>query len=133
MSQTTIQSYFETKLNTWAAAQSPAIQIAYEGIAFTKPEDAPYLELYLLPAYTMNPELSGRKKREAGIFQVSVVVPDGQGMGEAREIADAIVALFPVVPKESVSIEQTPHVAKPFINSDGRRTLPISITYRLES
>lgn len=134
MSQTIIQSYFETRLKDWAEAQSPEIQIAYEGVGFTKPEDEVYIETYLLPAYTMNPELSGRKKREVGVFQVNVVVPDGEGMGTAREVAEAIVALFPVVPKDgAVSIEETPHVAKPFINSDGRRSLPISITYRLES
>ena len=133
MSQSVIRSYFETRLKTWADAQSPAIAIAYEGMPFTKPVTAPYLELFLLPASTTNPSTEAVRRREIGIFQINVVVADGKGSKESQNIAEAIITLFPVVPKGIVSVEQTPHVGHPLVNLDGKRVLPVSITYRYES
>ena len=134
MSQQTIRAYFEGKLATWAAAHSPVVKVAYEGKAFTPPTSGIYAECYLMPAYTMNPFVSATHKREGGIFQITIVGTETNGTKALYDIAQEIVNLFPVVPKDSaVSVEQTPHIAKVFKTEAGKIALPVSITYRLES
>lgn len=134
MSQQTIRAYFEGKLKTYADAHSPVLKVAYENVAFTPPSSGTYLEAYLLPAYTLNPFVSATHKREGGVFQVSVVGEATKGTKALYDVAQEIVNLFPVVPKDSaVSVEQTPHIAKPFFTEAGRISLPVSIMYRLES
>lgn len=134
MSQTTIRSYFETKLATYAAAHSLVLKVAYENAPFTPPSSGTYLEAYLLPAYTLNPFVSATHKREGGIFQVSVVGEAAKGTKALYDVAQEIVNLFPVVPKDNaVSVEQTPHIAKVFKTESGKIALPVSIMYRLES
>ena len=134
MSQQIIRAYFETKLSTWAATQVPPLRISYEDVPFTPTATESYLECFLLPAYTMNPFVVGTKKREGGIFQINVVVVEGKGTKAAYDIAQAVVNLFPVVPKDNVvSVEQTPHIARPFLDRNGKLSLPVSINYRLDS
>lgn len=134
MNEDVIRAYFETKLNTWAAAQSPVVPIAFEAVGFTKPDDAPYLEVFLMPTTTSNRSVGAIKTRERGIFQISVVAPTGEGPKEAQDLAKAIAGLFPVYPKDNaVSVEFPPHVSSAFLNADGRRTVPISITYRYDN
>lgn len=134
MSQQTIRAYFETKLSTWAATQSPVLRIAYENAAFTPTATETYLETFLLPAYTINPYVSGTKIREGGSFQINIVGIEGKGSKAQSDIALAIRNLFPIVPKDNVvSVEQTPNIMPGIINRDGRWVLPIRISYRLDT
>lgn len=134
MSQQQIRAYFETKLSTWAAAHSPPLRIAYQNVPFTPTATESYLECFLLPAYTMNPSVDGLRLREGGIFQINAVVVEGKGTKAVYDIAQAIVNLFPVVPKDNaVSVEQTPSIARPFLDRNGRLSLPVSINYRLDT
>lgn len=127
-----IRSELETRLKTWADAQSPKIPIAFEGVPFTKPPGTPFLQAYLMPAVTINPTVDGIRSREVGIFQVNCWVADGKGSAEAEALARNIINLFPLVPKTgTVSIEKTPSMASPLID-DGWRVVPVTITYRQE-
>jgi len=134
MSQQVIRAYFETKLSTWAATQSPALRIAFQNSPFTPTATETYLETWLIPAYTKNPSVDGLHKREGGLFQVNVVAIEGKGTKASADIAQAIASLFPVVPKDSVvSVEQTPFIMPGLPNRDGRWVTPIRIQYRLDT
>lgn len=96
MSNKAIRALLETRLKTWADAQSPALPIAFENVPFTPPQDKTYLRAFLLPANTDSKDLKGDHRLYAGIFQVTIVVPSGAGTGAAGTIAAALGVLFPV-------------------------------------
>jgi hypothetical protein len=59
---------------------------------------------------------------------------DGTGSGGREQIAEALTLAFPLVPKTgTVSIEATPHVARPLGDIAGWIITPVTITYRYES
>lgn len=134
MSISTIRSELETRLQTWANAQTPPIPIAFQNVAFTKPQAGCYLEPYLLPNGTSNEEVSGKRKTHIGIFQVNCWALSGRGMGEVELLAQKVVDLFPMLPKTgSVSIEGTPSADSPLPDGTGWVIVPVTIKYRMES
>jgi hypothetical protein len=129
-----IRSYFETKLKNFADAQNPPIAVSFEGVPFTKPDDAPYLECFLMNSKTLNPNLGGIRTRQIGLFQINVVVIDGSGSKQVDDLVQNIIALYPVVPKDSpVSVEQTPNSGRAIVDNSGRRYVPITVKYRYDS
>jgi len=68
MTQRTIRLEVEAKVKAWAAAQSPAIPIAYENMPYTK-TDATFIELYIIPATTVNQTVSASRKTLTGLIQ----------------------------------------------------------------
>lgn len=135
MSSAYIRSTLDGVLTTWVNTVYPKIPIAYENAAFTKPSPpATYLQTYLLPAKTMNPTTDGGRKRETGIYQISLWYPIGGGMGAIEALESSLVDLFPVMPKFSdVSIERTPTTSKALNDTSGYRVIYISVYYRYES
>lgn len=135
MSTPIIRAELETKLATWAAAQTPPIPIAYEGVPFIKPANfGMYIECFVVPAITFNPSVDGIRKRELGIFQIIVWNKDGLGSKAIEATATSIVNLFPLVPKTGlVSIEKTPDQGNAITDISGYRAVPVSIEYRLDS
>jgi hypothetical protein len=133
MTTQVVRDFFENTLKAWAAAQSPAIPISYENVAFTKPTSGSFLECFLLPAATLNPSVRGNRKREVGIFQVNIWTKQGVGSKAGMTIAQAIVDLFPIVPKGTVSIEQHPSIEKSLQDTSGWFITPITCMYRYES
>ena len=102
MSQDRIRTALETVLSTWAAAQSPAIPVAWENVEFTQPEGR-YLRAFLLPAQTISADIGRANRRYAGVFQVSVVMPLGDGPVPAEVIVASLAALFPPRPDASAA------------------------------
>lgn len=135
MSNIIIRASFETKLKQWADAQIPKVPIAFQGVSFTKPSDgSAFVECLLIPNVTTNPTLDGVRKTHYGIFQVNCWVPQGKGMRAAETLAQAIVDLFPLVPKTGgVSIEGTPNVKQALPAMAGWDVVPVVIKYRYEA
>lgn len=136
MSISIVRAALETRLKTWADAQSPPIKIAFESVTFSKPADgSPYLHCFLLPNTTINRQTDGLSKTLMGLFQVNVWTQAGQGTGTADALAESIVNLFPVIPKFSaVSVEQTPYVNRRQPDGGtGWDITPVLIKYRYES
>lgn len=128
-----IRVFFETKLAAFAAAQTVPLAVAYEGVPFTKPQSAAYLECYLISSAVINPTVDGTRTRSVGVFQVNIVTPDGLGSKQGEELALGIIALYPLLPKGAVSVEQTPHAERAQLNLDGHRVLPVLVKYRYEA
>jgi len=130
----TVRSEIEQKLATFATTQSPAIPISYEGVPFTKPTSGPYFEVFFLNSSTQDVTVDGTRRRVRGYVQINVCYPDGKGSKAVEAMAEAVSALYPVVPKSlftSVSIDQSAQIGRAFI-SDNFRVVPVTIYYRQE-
>lgn len=124
----------ETRLLNFANSYLPKLPVAWEGKAFEKPVDTPFLEAYIVPASTVNVTTDGLRIRQRGIFMVNVWAPDGKGRKIGDDIAEALIATFPIVPKVGrVSIEQTPNADRAIVEQSGWRIVPVSVTYRFEN
>jgi hypothetical protein len=70
MSNAKIRAELETRLKTWADAQTPKIPIAFQNVAFTKPADgSPYMEPILMPNATINARLTASARRTSVCFK----------------------------------------------------------------
>lgn len=94
MSLRSITAALETKLAAFAAAQSPALQVAYTNQRFTRP-DTTHLECKILPNENNNPSIGGQHIQKCGIFQVTVLTKTDIGSGTSQRLSDAIEAYFP--------------------------------------
>jgi hypothetical protein len=132
MTQRTIRLEVEAKVKAWAAAQSPAIPIAYENMPYTK-TDATFIELYIIPATTVNQTVSAARKTLTGLIQFNIYTKEGVGTKKSEEIAQALIDLFPVVPKTgTVSIEQTGSIMNTLYQAQWLVT-PVRFRYRQEN
>lgn len=133
MTQKLIRTALESRLATWAAAHSPVLQVAWQNAAFTPPA-ATHLRAFLIPADTGSDDLKGDHRQYLGIFQVSIVVPDGAGPGEADTIISELDTLFPVnlrLTSGAITVLVTsPVSAGPGQNEPGLYVVPVSFAYR---
>lgn len=129
MSISIVRSELQSRLNLLAT--SLTLPVAWQGIEFKKPTST-WIEAFILPFDTRDSNISATRATLTGIFQVNVWTPRGKGLKSAEQIANTIVASFPVVPKTgSVSIEQTPSIGA-VLYDDGWEIIPVTIRYRYE-
>ena len=125
-----------TRLAAYANSHDPVLLIARENQSFNKPSNsATFLEAFLIPANTTNPNVAADRRRFLGDFQVNVWVRENTGSDIAETIAEEISQLFQVYPKTMlpVSIESPPNIRKSVSDSSGYRVTPILISYRMEA
>ncbi len=132
MTQALIRRAFEGALSTWAAAQTPAIPVAWENVEFRQPAGR-YLRAFLLPALTDSQDLGRVHRRYSGVFQVSVVMPTGTGAGAAEAIVGALATLFapatPIVVSGLSVWASQPLSTGPAIPDGDRFVIPCSVPY----
>ena len=118
-----------------ALATTLSIPLCTEGIPFVKPlNNAAFLEMFILPAATIDVTVDGTRQRLVGVMQINVWCPSGKGTKQSDDIVQAIVAAFPVVPKTgTVSIETTPSAKQAIIDPSGYRITPVVNHYRMET
>lgn len=131
-----IRYALESRLKTWADAQSPAIPVAWQNVPFTPPVTR-YLRAFLLPAETVTQTLDGDHRRYTGVFQVSILVPVGNGPGAGETIAEAIEALYPadlVLGDTSFDLYiVSPMSVYPSLQDSDWYTIPVSCQYRVDT
>lgn len=131
-----IRILLESRLSTWAAAESPAIPVAWENVRFNPPSGR-YLRAWLMPAETGSEDLAGAHRRYTGVWQVSVVVPTDTGPAAAGAIAEEIVALYPVnllLSTTAIDVQIiSPMSIHPALQDSDRYTVPISCRYRADT
>lgn len=135
MSERLIRSLYEGRLKTWAAARSPALQVAWENVDFSPPTGT-YLRAFLLRGETTSQDIAGAMKNRIGIFQVSIVCITGNGPGSAEAIAAELETLFPVNLRLTngsfaVQIISPLRVRQPVPEPD-RYVLPVDFAYRAD-
>jgi hypothetical protein len=132
MSQAIVRQALELTLSTWAAAQSPAIPVAYENVEFTPPAGR-YVRAFLLPAPTESLDLARVHRRYFGVFQVSLVMPKGTGPAAAEALLASLSAAFPTsapIVRTNVRVWLTqPMSAAPAIQEPDRYVIPVSAPY----
>jgi hypothetical protein len=95
VTQALIKAGLESTLKTWADAQTPAIPVAWENVAFTPPSDgARYVRFNLMPAQTHDLFIDGAGRDWKGVAQVSLCMPIAKGMGAALTLGAAIDAII---------------------------------------
>jgi hypothetical protein len=131
MSDALIAQAFETTLKTWADAQTPAIPVAWENVAFTPPAGR-YIRAFLLPNKAKSLFLDGSGRTRVGLFQVNLHMPIGTGAAAARTIAAAIDAAFAVtITAGGLRIWLlSPMSAAPAIPQPDRFVVPVSAEYK---
>lgn len=129
-----IRAAIEVRLATWAALQTPALPIAWEGWAFSP--NGTYLRVDMNTAEPDDPALGQGLQRHRGVYQVSVFVPTGSGPVTAESKAADIAALFArgtVMNQGSTKVEiyRTPQVGR--LMPDGPYSfVPVTIWYRAD-
>lgn len=135
MSASAIQSLLNAKLATFAAAQTPALAVAYENKDFTPPSTAAYLRAHLLLA-TPQAAALGRDARDfqPGVFQVDVLALANKGWGPAYAVADALRTAFARGLRVITTDGKTEVLCKsvavgPAMIEDARYKLPVSVNF----
>ena len=137
MTTSAIQSLLNAKLKTFAAAQSPALAVAYENKDFAPPQAAPYLRATLLLA---TPHAAGcgdaAQDYQRGVFQVDVMALPDKGWGPAYALADLLRTAFKrgqrltgTGANAGTDIVCESVAVGPAMNEDTRYKLPVSITF----
>ena len=133
MSNALIRAVFEGTLKTWAAAQVPALEVAWENVPLDQPATT-YLRAFHLPADTSSLDLAGRHRGHSGLFQVSIALPVGGGSGGAAVIEAALDALFPLTtPLTSGPLKvyvTSPLSAGPAQTEPDRYVVPCTLGYQ---
>lgn len=136
MTQPRIREALETRLNTWAAAQSPAVPVAWQNASYTPTTGVRYVRATILPAETQNPIYGQMHRRLIGIFQVDVMAPTGTGMAASEALAESLCAEFrrgTTLTQDGLTVvmDFSPSIgtAQP---EDGWVFLPVSIRYRAD-
>lgn len=94
MSQALVRRALEAALKTWADARTPqAMPVQWQNVIL-EPEPAAYVRAALLPAPSESPDIQGQGTTFSGIWQVSIVRPQGEGPGTADAIVAELAAIF---------------------------------------
>jgi len=133
MTQARVRAALETALDTWATAQS--VQVAWENVVFEP--GTQYARASLIPAATQSFDLLGLHRRYRGVFQVTLVMPQGVGMGSAEALVSSLESAFPqhqyfVSSGLRVFIVQPMSAAGAF-SGDGESSVPVSCTYQADT
>lgn len=136
MSDALIRAAFESRVAAWAAAQSPAIPVSYQNVAFTPPAGR-YLRAWVLPAPTQSQTLNGEHRARRGVFQVDLNLPIGTGPAAANALCASLDAAFPL----SAPMTQggtkvfllSPMSQGPSLESPTHYTVPVSCEYRCDT
>jgi hypothetical protein len=136
MSDALIRTAFESRLATWAAAQSPAIPVAYENCDFTPPAGR-YVRCFILPANTQSETLDGIHRKRTGIFQVDLCMPIKSGSGAAIALAASLDAAFPLTAPMTQSTLKifllSPMSMAAAIQQPDHFVVPVSCAYRADT
>lgn len=93
MSITLVRRVLESKAKTWADAQSPPLQIAFENKALN-PVPTKYVRSFLLNAPTEAAFVTQADRQYRGVYQLSLCLPLGTGPGLADLLSETLAAEF---------------------------------------
>lgn len=136
MTQARIRQSFETALSAWASAQSPVMEIAWENVTFDPPAGR-YVRAFLLPADTTSVDVLRATRSYKGLFQVTLCMPRGVGMGAAEALISSLdLAMPPGTPLSagglSIWITEPVSVGPAIVDAD-QVQIPLSFYYQAHS
>jgi glycine/D-amino acid oxidase-like deaminating enzyme len=136
MAATTIEGRIPEALLAYMAALAltPPLPVAYPGIAFMPPANAPYLRVYFIPNGAERLFIgNGEENLHQGILQVTVVYPAGQGAVTPNDVAGRIADHFGegtklVIAGGFIRIDKRPSIA-PAMQDTDLIQIPVSINW----
>jgi hypothetical protein len=136
MSQARVRAALETALDTWADAQTPAISIAWQNVAFT-PTAARYLRCTILPAEMVSQDLTGAHRRYLGIMQVDICMPKHTGPAATEALIASLDSTFAPATRFTASgltvTILNPVSPSPSYQDETHYVTPVSIPYRADT
>lgn len=134
MSQATIRKAFETRLKTWADAQTPVIPVAWPNVAFNPPAGR-YARADMLPAPSQYLTFDQTGKTWRGVFHVRLCMPIGTGAGVVEALIASLSADFaPTFEQDGLRVYLlSPLSAAPAMNEADRYVVPVSAPYRVDT
>lgn len=127
---TTVRIEVESKLAAYAASKN--IPVAYENVEFSQPEIGGWLELHFIGDDSIVRGLDASGRTDIGMFQISVYVPEGEGMGGVSALAREIANLYPMIPKVGLTSIEAPAKIGSGIIVEKYVCVPITLRYRAE-
>ena len=121
----------ETTLANVAASLN--MPVAYENVAFTKPQNGMWMEIFILGETNTERNVQASGMRRRGVFTINVYWPINSGLGDLEGVVEAVIAAFPVFPKlmNTVSID-SPLSRGRSMPVDMSAMIPITGSYRVE-
>ena len=109
MSLNTLRSYIENRIAT-EFANAPALQVSYENVAFTPPNNASWIQTFIVwgdSAYATILTTSSRGTgdgfdRRNGVLTFNVFTPRGEGPGAGLTVAQRCIDLFSRLKLENI-------------------------------
>lgn len=134
MSEQLIRKAFESRLKTWADAQTPAIPIAWQNLKFTPPGGR-YVEAAMLLAPVQTTSLDGVCKAWRGVFQVVFCLPVNIGSSTAESLIASLRTAFPVYfDQDTIRVFRLSEFsAAPSITRSDRYSVPASCQFRVDT
>lgn len=137
MSEALVRAAFESRLSTWAAAQSPAISVAWQNVKFSPTANTRYIRAFVLPARTISLTLDRTHRQYKGVFQASLCMPIDTGAGAAEALVASLDAYFPLttyMTQGSLRVYLiSPMSAAPAISEPGLYVVPVSAQYQADA
>lgn len=134
-----IREIFESLIYQWG--ESNNIPVSLENIQIAPETTDKLLQIIFKPVVTRSRTLTGTDHTQAsGIVQINILVPKGQGVYEANEIAENLQPLLPIYslfsddplnPTVKVQV-MTPLEILEGIEGSTKYTLPVRFTYRAD-
>jgi len=110
MSDSKIRKAFNDIVRGYATSRGMPVEL--ENGIFTPPATGSYLKTQLFPAKTGSNTLAGDHKSYIGVYQVTIVVPAGEGTGHVTAIIDELQTLFPLYQRvaygSNIAVVMTP-------------------------
>lgn len=136
MTQPRIRTALEARLSTWAAAQTPAVPVAWQNALYTPTTGSRYVRAYLLSGDAQNPIFGAQHRRLVGLLQVDVVAPTGTGMAASEALAESLCTEFKrgtTLTQDGLTVvmDASPSIGSALIE-EGWVVLPVSIRYRAD-
>lgn len=89
MSFTDVSKSSEKLIEAWGV-----VPIAYDGVDFTAPSEAPWCRTYVIDGDSFNNAISDKCIRRTGLVIVQIFTPSMIGSRGARDLADQLSTVF---------------------------------------
>lgn len=130
-----IREIFESSIYVWG--QDNNIPVSIESLQIAPETTAKLLQVIVKPVVTRSRTLAGVDHTQySGVVQINILVPKGEGVYDANEIAGELAELFPIYSLQSGDgfkvMVMTPLEIMDGIDGVTKYNLPVRWTYRAD-
>ena len=94
MSFESIRRTIQERMNSDFPARHPTVSHFWDNQPFTQPQGTPWVFCCIHDNYMCAAELSGSSTKTMGVLEFEIRIPEDTGTNTARQIADALCAIF---------------------------------------